>query len=123
MLRLGFAGVLVLVSGLNDLTFYYLVRLAGRPAGPADWASHIAVFVGGPPTPTVAIVFCAVHLAARRRVDPVSWPLQALGKLPRTRRLTGSAVLTRHRRRPYQSRLSSRRVTFIACRIAWSMSM
>jgi hypothetical protein len=62
VLRLGFAAALVLVSGLNDLSFYYLNDWPeGRPSR-LDWASHITVFVGGTATPTVAIVFCAVHL-------------------------------------------------------------
>jgi hypothetical protein len=63
VLRLGFASTLVLVSGLNDISFYYLY---GWPEGRPDrfrWASHITVFVGGPATPAVAIAFCAVHLA------------------------------------------------------------
>ncbi|MGI5185002.1 hypothetical protein ACQEVZ_52995 [Dactylosporangium sp. CA-152071] len=62
VLRLGFASALVVVSGLNDLSFYYLNDWPeGRPAR-LDWASHITVFVGGTATPAVAIVFCAVHL-------------------------------------------------------------
>lgn len=62
VLRLGFASTLVLVSGLNDITFYYWYGWPdGRPAR-FTWASHITVFVGSPATPTVAIVFCAIHL-------------------------------------------------------------
>jgi len=74
VLRLGIAGVLVLVSGLNDLTFYYLYTFPppGRPARLA-WASHIKVFVGGSPTPATAIVFCVVHLLLAAAVIVVPW--------------------------------------------------
>lgn len=75
VLRAGAAAVLVVISGLNDLTFYYSHAWPqGRPSR-LDWASHIEVFVGGPPTPTVAIVFCLVHLAlaAAVLVAPLRW--------------------------------------------------
>jgi hypothetical protein len=62
VLRLGFAATLVLVSGLNDITFFYLYDWPeGRPER-FTWASHITVFTGSPATPAVAIGFCAVHL-------------------------------------------------------------
>lgn len=73
VLRLGLAGILVLVSGLNDLTFYYFSSWPdGRPAR-LDWASHIAVFIGGTPTPAAAIVFCAVNLLVAAAVLVVPW--------------------------------------------------
>lgn len=74
VLRLGTAGVLVLISGLNDLTFYFFYSWPepGRPAR-LVWASHIAVFVGGTPTPTTAIVFCAVHLLLATAIIAVPW--------------------------------------------------
>jgi hypothetical protein len=85
VLRLGFAGTLVLVSGLNDLTFYYSYPWPdGRPAR-LGWASHITVFVGGVPTPTTAIVFCAVHLLLAAAVITVPWWL-------RRRRLAAEVV-------------------------------
>jgi hypothetical protein len=62
VLRAGLAGILVLISGLNDLTFYYTNDWAGPRPETLKWASHIAVFVGGPPSAAVAITFCAVHL-------------------------------------------------------------
>jgi len=34
----------------------------GRPST-LDWASHIIVFTGGPPSVTAAVVFLLVHLA------------------------------------------------------------
>jgi hypothetical protein len=61
-LQLGAAGVLVLVSGLNDVTYW---TFADWPNGRPDtlfWASHIKVFVGGSPSIAVALVFLAVHL-------------------------------------------------------------
>ncbi|MFC7548613.1 hypothetical protein [Plantactinospora sp. GCM10030261] len=63
VLKAGLAAVLVVLSGLNDLAFYYTNSWSnGRPER-LHWASHISVFVGGPPTPPVAIAFCLVHLA------------------------------------------------------------
>ncbi|MEU8376517.1 hypothetical protein AB0C22_25820 [Micromonospora sp. NPDC048894] len=62
VLRAGLAAILVLISGLNDLSFYYTNDWDGPRPRVLHWASHITVFVGGPPTATVAIVFCAVHL-------------------------------------------------------------
>lgn len=73
VLRLGFAGTLILISGLNDLTFYYSYPWSdGRPPR-LTWASHITIFVGGPPTPTTAIVFCAVHLLLAAAIIVVPW--------------------------------------------------
>lgn len=62
VLKTGVAAVLVVISGLNDLMFWALYEFPeGRP-DTLDWASHIAVFVGGPPGVGVAVVFAAVHL-------------------------------------------------------------
>lgn len=63
VLKLGIASVLVVVSGLNDLTFWLTYDWPnGRPSH-LNWASHIAVFVGGPPSVATAVVFLAIHLA------------------------------------------------------------
>jgi hypothetical protein len=62
VLKAGVASVLVVISGLNDLTFYLTHDWAGPRPARLDWASHIAVFVGGPPSAPVAAVFCLVHL-------------------------------------------------------------
>lgn len=63
VLKVGVAAVLVVISGLNDLTFWLANNWPdGRPAT-LDWASHIAVFVGGPPKVATAVVFMLVHLA------------------------------------------------------------
>lgn len=62
VLKTGVAAVLVVVSGLNDLTFWAAYSWPdGRPDKLA-WASHISVFVGGPPSVLTATVFLAVHL-------------------------------------------------------------
>ena len=62
VLKTGVAAVLVVVSGLNDLTFWAAYSWPdGRPDQLA-WASHISVFVGGPPSVLTATVFLAVHL-------------------------------------------------------------
>jgi hypothetical protein len=53
----------VVVSGLNDLTFWLTYDWPdGRPSH-LHWASHITVFVGGPPSVATAVVFLVVHLA------------------------------------------------------------
>lgn len=64
VLKVGVASILVVISGLNDLTFWLTNDWGpdGRPAV-LRWASHIIVFVGGPPSVLTAWVFLAVHLA------------------------------------------------------------
>lgn len=61
--KVGVAGVLIVISGLNDLGFWVMNDWGadGRPAT-LDWASHIIVFTGGPPSVPVAVVFLVVHL-------------------------------------------------------------
>jgi hypothetical protein len=91
VLKAGVAAVLVVVSGLNDLTFYYGYDWPdGRPAR-LDWASHIEVFVGGPATPAVAIGFCLVHLGLAGAV--LALPVQRwLDRLDRGGRLSGAGA-------------------------------
>ena len=64
VLKTGIAAVLVVISGLNDLTFWALndTWSAGRAPDTLPWASHIIVLVGGPPTIPVAVTFMLVHL-------------------------------------------------------------
>ncbi|WP_116050980.1 hypothetical protein, partial [Amycolatopsis palatopharyngis] len=64
VLKTGIAAVLVVVSGLNDLTFWALndVWSAGVRPTELKWASHIIVFLGGPPTVLAAVIFMLVHL-------------------------------------------------------------
>ncbi|MFI9594951.1 hypothetical protein [Nonomuraea sp. NPDC052265] len=62
VLKVGIASVLIVISGLNDLSMWLLGDWPeGRPAT-LTWASHIAVFVGGPPSVAVAVAFFLVHL-------------------------------------------------------------
>jgi hypothetical protein len=83
-LQLGGAGVLVLISGLNDLTDWLLADWPdGRPHT-LFWASHIKVFVGGSPSIPVAVTFLAIHLilAGLLLTRPVErWLDRALGHL------------------------------------------
>jgi len=64
VLKTGLAAVLVVISGLNDLTFWALndVWAAGHRPDTLPWASHIIVFTGGPPSIPVAVTFVVVHL-------------------------------------------------------------
>lgn len=64
VLKTGIAAVLVVISGLNDLTFWALndVWSAGHRPDHLAWASHIAVLTGGSPSVPVAVGFLAVHL-------------------------------------------------------------
>lgn len=64
VLKTGLAAVLVVISGLNDLTFWALndVWSAGHRPATLPWASHMIVFVGGPPSVPVAVTFMIVHL-------------------------------------------------------------
>jgi len=63
VLKVGIAAVLVVISGLNDVTFWALNSWPnGRPSA-FHWASHMIVLLGGPPSAPAAIAFVAVHLA------------------------------------------------------------
>lgn len=62
VLQAGLAGVLIVISGLNDLTMWAFNDWEGGRPERLDWATHIGVFVGGPPSPAVALVFLLVHL-------------------------------------------------------------
>lgn len=63
VLKFGIASILVVISGLNDLTFWLTNDWPdGRPEE-LRWASHIIVFVGGPPSVATAVVFLVIHLA------------------------------------------------------------
>jgi hypothetical protein len=62
-LKLGGVGILLLVSGLNDLTMWAMNDWPdGRP-DTFDWASHVAVFLGRTPHLSDMLLFLAVHLA------------------------------------------------------------
>jgi hypothetical protein len=76
VLKTGLAAVLVVISGLNDLTFWALndVWSAGHRPPTLPWASHMIVFVGGPPSIPVAVTFMVVHLVLAALV--ASLPLE-----------------------------------------------
>ena len=63
VLKLGVASILVVISGLNDLTFWFSYDWPDGPPSHLDYASHIIVFTGGPPSIATAVVFMVVHLA------------------------------------------------------------
>ena len=63
-LKLGLAGVLLLVSGLNDLTMWAMYEWPGgvRP-DTFSWASHVSIFLGRDAGLVDMLTFLAVHLA------------------------------------------------------------
>ncbi len=63
VLKLGCAGVLVLVSGLNDLTMWAMYDWPGgvRPET-FEWASHVSIFLGRDPHLLDMVAFASVHL-------------------------------------------------------------
>jgi hypothetical protein len=63
VLKLGCAGIIVLVSGLNDLTMWAMYDWPGgvRPDR-FDWASHVSIFIGRAPSLTDMLAFAALHL-------------------------------------------------------------
>jgi hypothetical protein len=64
VLKLGCCGILVLVSGLNDLTMWAMYAWPGGTRPDAfDWASHVRIFLGRDPQLVDMLVFAAVHLA------------------------------------------------------------
>jgi hypothetical protein len=64
VLKLGICGVLVLISGLNDLTMWAMYDWPGgvRP-DTFDWASHVSIFLGRDPHLIDMLAFAGVHLA------------------------------------------------------------
>ncbi|MGW9309272.1 hypothetical protein ACWGPQ_14800 [Saccharomonospora azurea] len=90
VLKTGIASILLVIAGVNDLTFWALneVWSAGSRPDELAWASHIVVFVGGPPSVATAVVFMLVHvaLAAAVLLLPLGrWVDSALGVAPRHR--------------------------------------
>lgn len=64
VLKVGVASIFVVISGVNDLTFWALNDVWAAGAKPAElkWASHMIVFLGGPPSVPAAVAFMVVHL-------------------------------------------------------------
>jgi hypothetical protein len=73
--RVGYASLLVMLSGLEDLS--YLTTTPQTGGVPAVWtlASHMTVFVGHPLTRTEAFIFIGIHvvLALAVLTVPASW--------------------------------------------------
>jgi hypothetical protein len=63
VVKLGGAGLLLLVSGLNDLTMWAMYPWPGgeRPEV-FSWASHVSIFFGHPPSLPEMLLFLAAHL-------------------------------------------------------------
>ncbi len=58
--RVGYAGILIMLSGIEDLTFQLLRD--SSIAEQWDWADHMTVVLGHIASRTEALVFIAVHL-------------------------------------------------------------
>jgi hypothetical protein len=64
VLKLGCCGILVLVSGLNDLTMWAMYAWPGGvPPDTFEWASHVSIFLGRDAHLVDMLAFAAVHLA------------------------------------------------------------
>jgi hypothetical protein len=63
VLKAGLAGILIIISGLNDLTMWVMYPWPGgeRPFV-FNWASHVAVFIGQAPNLYHMLAFLGVHL-------------------------------------------------------------
>jgi hypothetical protein len=60
--KVGLAGVLVLISGLNDLTMWLMYPWPnGARPEVFDWASHVTIFIGREPHVSDMLIFLAVH--------------------------------------------------------------
>jgi hypothetical protein len=63
VIKLGCSGILVLLSGLNDLTMWAMYDWPGgiRP-DTFEWASHVGVFLGRDPHLSDMLAFASIHL-------------------------------------------------------------
>lgn len=77
--RLAYGMILIMVSGAEDLAFLTVNDLTGTDFHPIpevwDWATHMEVRLGHPPTKNEAFVFIGVHLllAAFVLFAPTRW--------------------------------------------------
>ena len=63
VLKLGCSGILVLVSGLNDLTMWAMYDWPdGVRPETFEWASHVSIFLGRDPRVLDMLAFASVHL-------------------------------------------------------------
>lgn len=95
VLRLGFAMLLLQLSGLEDLA-YLLLHHIPLPAV-WDWASHMTVFLGHAPSRAEALWFIAVHvvLAILVLVTPKRVLAKPFSRLAAARRASGQPDGTR----------------------------
>jgi hypothetical protein len=64
VIKLGCAAILVMISGLNDLTMWLMYPWPqGQRPFVFDWASHVAIFIGRAPNLYHMLGFLSVHLA------------------------------------------------------------
>jgi hypothetical protein len=64
VIKLGLAGILVMISGLNDLSMWVLNPWPnGERPFVFSWASHVAIFIGRDPNLYHMLAFLGVHLA------------------------------------------------------------
>lgn len=73
--RIGYASILVMLSGLEDLSFLTTTPGQGPIPQVWTWASHMTVFVGRPLHKAEAFVFIAIHvvLAVAVLTVPTRW--------------------------------------------------
>ncbi|MGH2369243.1 MAG: hypothetical protein ACRDI2_13690, partial [Chloroflexota bacterium] len=63
VLKLGGAGILLLISGLNDLTMWAMYPWPdGQRPAVFSWASHVSIFFGHAPGLPEMLLFLAAHL-------------------------------------------------------------
>ena len=63
VLKLGGAGILLLISGLNDLTMWAMYPWPdGQRPTVFSWASHVSIFLSHAPTLPEMLLFMALHL-------------------------------------------------------------
>lgn len=63
VIKLGLSSILVIISGLNDLTMWVMYPWPdGQRPFDFTWASHVAIFIGRTPNLYHMLAFLAVHL-------------------------------------------------------------
>jgi hypothetical protein len=99
VIKLGLAGILVMISGLNDLTMWVMYPWPdGQRPFVFKWASHVAIFIGGEPNLYHMLAFLGVHLILigiifslplERWIDQqkIHWQLEAMPAQPATESL------------------------------------
>lgn len=90
VLRLGFALLLLQLSGIEDLAYLVLHQIPLPPVW--DWATHIAVRIGHLPSRIEALIFIAVHvvLAVLVLVTPKRAVTAVVSRFTPSRRTRGA---------------------------------